>query len=227
MMKLMGHRGARDKAPENTLRSFDFLIRSGLQVIEFDIHSCKSGDWVVHHDDSLDRTTNSSGNIAEKNWDELNLVRTKEGDPLPRLQDVLELVKNHNIEHQVELKNHGDFKNLKTYFDNFEHNELITVISFNHRWLLEFKEICPYIKTTCLLFALPIDPVNIIKSCRADGISVSVAYIDQKLVEECHEQKYSVTAWNANDQKTCLKMKKLNIDYLGTDVPYLARNWIH
>lgn len=221
----MGHRGARDRAPENTLRSFDFLIQSGLKVIEFDIHYCKGGDWVVHHDDTLNRTTNSTGKIAEKNWEELSLVRTKEGDPLPRLQDVLDLANKHDIELQIELKNHGDFKNLKTYFDQFEHTELITVISFNHRWLLEFKEVCHNIKTTCLLYALPVNPVDIIKSCKADGISVNVTYIDQKLVEECHDQKYFVTAWNANDQETYLKMEKLNIDYLGTDVPYLARTW--
>lgn len=225
-MKLMGHRGARDRAPENTLKSFVFLIQSGLTVLEFDVHYCKDGDWVVHHDDTLDRTTNSSGKIAEKNSEELGLIRTKEGEPLPRLQEVLELAKKNGIELQIELKNHGDLKNLKTYFDQFDNTDFITVISFNHRWLLELKEICPNIKTACLLYALPINPLDIIKSCKADGISVSVAYIDQKLVEECHSQKYFVTAWNANDHETYLRMKKIGVDYLGTDVPYLAKAWV-
>lgn len=224
-MKLMGHRGARDRAPENTLRSFDFLIQSGLQALEFDIHYCEGGHWVVHHDDTLDRTTNSTGKIVEKNWDELSQVRTKEGDPLPRLQDVLTLTQDHAIEIQIELKTDGDFENLKSYLDQVKDKKLITVISFNHRWLLEFKQFCPDIKTACLLFALPVNPLEIIKSCQADGISLNINYIDQKLVDECHKEKYSVTAWNANDQDTYLRMKKLGIDYLGTDVPYTAKTW--
>lgn len=221
----MGHRGARDRAPENTIRSFDFLIQSGLSVLEFDIHYCKGGHWVVHHDDTLDRTTHSTGKIADKTWDELSLVRTKEDDPLPRLQDVLELTQNHGIEIQIELKTDGDFKNLKSHLDQVKDKKLITVISFNHRWLLEFKQLCPDYKTACLMFALPVNPVEIVKSCKADGISLNINYIDQKLVDECHSQNYFVTAWNANDQDTYLRMKKLGIDYLGTDVPFTASNW--
>lgn len=221
----MGHRGARDRAPENTLRSFTSLIQSGLTVFEFDIHYIKDCQWVVHHDDTLDRTTDSTGKIAEKTWSELSVVLTKEGDPLPRLQDVLELTNHHEIELQIELKNPGDFKNLKTLLDTVKNKKLLTVISFNHRLLLEFKEICPDIKTACLIFALPVDPIQIIKSCKADGMSLNTNFIDQQLVEECHKENYFVTAWNANDQETFLRMKKMGIDYLGTDVPYTAKTW--
>lgn len=224
-MKLMGHRGARDRAPENTIRSFEALIQSGLTVFEFDIHFTKDAQWVVHHDDTLDRTTNSTGKIADKSWDELSQVRTKEGDPLPRLQDILDLTHDKNIEIQIELKNHGDFKNLKTILDQVQNKKLITVISFNHRWLLEFSEICPDIQTTCLMFALPIDPIHIIKSCKANGMSLNVNFIDKQLVDDCHQHKYSVTAWNANDQETFKRMLNLGVDYLGTDVPFTATTW--
>jgi glycerophosphoryl diester phosphodiesterase len=224
-MKLMGHRGARDRAPENTLRSFDALIQSGLTVFEFDIHYSKDAQWVVHHDDTLDRTTNSTGKIADKTWDELSQVRTKEGDPLPRLQDILELIRNRDIEIQIELKNHGDFRNLKSILDQVNNKKLITVISFNHRWLLEFKDICPDIQTTCLMFALPVDPIHIIDSCKANGMSLNVNLIDKKLVDECHERNLLITAWNANDQETYLKMLNLGVDYLGTDVPYTSLSW--
>ena len=222
----MGHRGARDRAPENTIRSFTSLIQSGLTVFEFDIHFIKDGHWVVHHDDTLDRTTDSTGKIAEKTWSELSVVRTKEGDPLPRLQDILGLTEGLEVELQIELKNHGDFKNLKTLLDQVKNKKLLTVISFNHRWLLEFKETCPDIKTACLIFALPVDPLNIIRSCKADGMSLNVNFIDQKLINECHEQKFLVTAWNANDHETFLRMKNMGVDYLGTDVPYTATTWV-
>lgn len=223
-MKLMGHRGARDRAPENTLRSFKALLASNVSVVEFDIHESADGVWVVHHDETLDRTTNSTGELAKKTWDELSLVRTKEGDPLPKLDDVLLLFKDTEFELQIEIKSFGDFKKLGSEIQKGISTDRITVISFNHKWLLEFKDLNPSIKTTCLLFGLPVNPVEIVKSAKANGISLSVNWIDSDLVNMCHQSDLKVTAWNANTFEVYTKMKALGVDYLGTDVPFTLSN---
>lgn len=224
-MKLMGHRGARDRAPENTLRSFMALLESKVTAVEFDIHQSADGVWVVHHDDTLERTTTSSGELAKKTWSELSLVRTKEGDPLPKLTDVLSLFKDSAFELQIEIKSAGDFKNLGQEIQKHITKDKVTVISFNHNWLLEFKKLNPQIKTTCLLFGLPVNPVEIVKAAGADGLSLSVNWIDADLVKKCHTAGLTVTAWNANDKKTFEKMKALGVDYLGTDMPFTAVEW--
>ena len=219
----MGHRGARDKAPENTLRSFKALLESKVSVVEFDIHESADGVWVVHHDETLDRTTNSTGELSKKTWDELSLVRTKEGDPLPTLNDVLLLFKDTDFELQIEIKSYGDFKKLGSEIQKNISSDKVTVISFNHKWLLEFKELNPQIKTTCLLFGLPVNPVEIVKAAKADGISLSVNWIDLDLVNKCHQSGLKVTAWNANTLEVIHKMKVLGVDYLGTDVPFMEK----
>jgi glycerophosphoryl diester phosphodiesterase len=99
----------------------------------------------------------------------------------------------------------------------------LTIISFNHRWLLDIKNICPEIKTACLLYALPVNAVEIIKATCADGISLNVDLIDKELVDACHNCNFSVTAWNANDEKTFNTMKNLHIDFLATDNPRLCK----
>lgn len=222
----MGHRGARDKAPENTLRSFSHLLEARIPAVEFDIHQSADGVWIVHHDDTLDRTTKGTGPISQKSWSqELSKVQTPEGDPLPRLEQVLELFNRTSMELQIEIKSAGDFKNLATVLEACIDTSKITVISFNHRWLYKFKNVAPNIRTTCLLFELPLNPVDIVKSARADGISLSVNWIDHELVQACHQSGLTVTAWNANDSETFQKMKDLGIDYLGTDKPFTARGW--
>lgn len=225
-MKLMGHRGARDRAPENTLRSFSFLIASDLPAVEFDIHQTSDGVWVVHHDDTLERTTTGTGALREKTWRELSSIQTLEGDPLPRLEEVLELFARTNIELQIELKSPGDFNKLQEIISATLDASRVTIISFNHRWLLDFKQVAPQIKTTCLLFGLPINPVEIVQQAQADGLSLSVNWIDSKVVDQCHQAHLKVTAWNANDEGTFRKMKALGVDYLGTDRPFTAREWI-
>ncbi|AFY01063.1 glycerophosphodiester phosphodiesterase [Bdellovibrio bacteriovorus] len=223
-MKMMGHRGARDRAPENTLRSFEFALQSGVAAVEFDIHESQDGVWVVHHDDTLDRTTISTGRVDACTWNELSNVRTKEGDLLPRLEQVLELFKGAQTELQIEVKSSGNFKVLAELLKNNFPSERLTVISFNHRWLREFRDHSA-IKTTCLLFGLPLNPVQIMESAGAQGISLSVNWIDQQLVAECHAAGFTVTAWNANDEATFQKMKRIGVDCLGTDVPFTAASW--
>lgn len=221
----MGHRGSRDRAPENTMRSFEALLKSKVTVVEFDIHQCADGVWVVHHDDTLDRTTTSSGPVAVKSWEELSQVRTKEGDKLPKLEDVLQLYKSSAMELQIEVKSPGNFAKLGELLKQRFDISRVTVISFNHNWLHEFKTTNPEIKTTCLLFGLPMNPVEIVRAAKADGISLSVNWIDESVVKKCHAQNLKVTAWNANDIEVFKKMKALGVDFLGTDTPFTAMEW--
>ncbi|WP_413587108.1 glycerophosphodiester phosphodiesterase [Bdellovibrio sp. HCB274] len=224
-MKLMGHRGARDRAPENTMRSFKALLDSKVSAVEFDIHQCADGVWVVHHDDTLDRTTTATGLLGSRTWAELSNVRTKEGDALPRLEDVLALYKDNAMELQIEVKSPGDFQKLgEVLKQNFDISR-ITVISFNHQWLYDFKIKHSDIKTTCLLFGLPVNPVEIVQAAKADGISLSVNWIDRELIQKCHAKNLTVTAWNANDIGVFSKMKSIGVDCLGTDMPFTAATW--
>ena len=60
---IVGHRGVRALLPENTLISFQKAIDLGLNGIETDIHMTTDGQLVLHHDDTLERTTDGSGKI--------------------------------------------------------------------------------------------------------------------------------------------------------------------
>lgn len=224
-MKIMGHRGARDRAIENTMRSFKAAIDAGVSAIEFDIHQTVDGVWVIHHDETLDRITKTPGNIIDKTWGELSLLKTEEGDLLPRLEELLDLIKNTTIELQVELKSHGDLKKLGEILGGYLENDRFTVISFNHRWLKEIKQLYPAYKTGCLLYGLPINAVDVVKAADANGISLNVSWIDEQLIVDCHQAGYKVTAWNANDQSCFLKMHKWGVDYLATDTPFDAIQW--
>ena len=60
---VIGHRGFCQAAPENTLPSFALAVAAGADLVEFDVRQSKDREWVVIHDDKLDRTTN-----ANKRW---------------------------------------------------------------------------------------------------------------------------------------------------------------
>ena len=72
MAFVVAHRGLSAEAPENTFDSFDLAISNGIEHIEFDVQLTKDNKVVIIHDDTVDRTSNGSGYVSEK-----NLKRTK------------------------------------------------------------------------------------------------------------------------------------------------------
>ncbi|MGH7720660.1 MAG: glycerophosphodiester phosphodiesterase [Gemmatimonadaceae bacterium] len=71
---VIGHRGARAHAPENTLPSFRLGVEQGADAIELDVRLTADGVPVVLHDPTLDRTTDLSGDVARLPWDRVRLA---------------------------------------------------------------------------------------------------------------------------------------------------------
>jgi glycerophosphoryl diester phosphodiesterase len=68
---VFAHRGGSALRPENTLISFEHGLSLGADGVELDVHLSRDGVVVVHHDDTLDRTTDARGPIAARTADEL------------------------------------------------------------------------------------------------------------------------------------------------------------
>src|SRR5438093_2429836 len=68
---VFAHRGGSALGPENTMAAFDEGLRSGADGLELDVHLSRDGRVVVHHDRTLERTTNLSGLVADRTADEL------------------------------------------------------------------------------------------------------------------------------------------------------------
>lgn len=100
------HRGGAALRPENTIASFDNGLSLGADGLELDVHLSRDGVVVVHHDRTLDRTTNARGPVSAQSADELAAVDAGhwfrgqgdgaaqfpfrgQGLGVPRLRDVL------------------------------------------------------------------------------------------------------------------------------------------
>ena len=61
------HRGANALAPENTWASADSALHYGAAWVEVDVRTSKDGVLFNLHDETLDRTTNGTGRLADMN----------------------------------------------------------------------------------------------------------------------------------------------------------------
>src|SRR5436189_3578673 len=68
------HRGGAALRPENTIASFDYGLSLGADGLEFDVRLSRDGVVVVHHDATLERTTNAAGPVSSRTADELARV---------------------------------------------------------------------------------------------------------------------------------------------------------
>lgn len=96
---LIGHRGARGEAPENTLQGFEWAWRNGIHSFEFDLQLSSDNEIYILHDEDLARTCGVSGRAADRTLAELvTLDARKVGPPwpvechIPALKDVLDLL---------------------------------------------------------------------------------------------------------------------------------------
>jgi len=70
-LQVFAHRGGGALAPENTFAAFDNGLAKGAQGLELDVRLSADGVVVVHHDRTLERTTNLTGPIANRTAGEL------------------------------------------------------------------------------------------------------------------------------------------------------------
>lgn len=70
-MLSFAHRGGAALRPENTLLAFDHGLLVGADGLELDVRLSRDGVVVVHHDETLDRTTNGTGPVSDYSADVL------------------------------------------------------------------------------------------------------------------------------------------------------------
>ena len=71
---IIAHQGGDGLWPSNTLFAFERARELGVDVLEMDIHASRDDVLVVIHDDTVDRTTDGRGAVAELSLEELRTL---------------------------------------------------------------------------------------------------------------------------------------------------------
>ncbi|TDF96241.1 glycerophosphodiester phosphodiesterase [Paenibacillus piri] len=159
---VIGHRGAAGEAPENTLVSFRLAIRQGADALELDIHESAEGELVVCHDETVNRTTNGSGRIADLSAEELKRLDAGSwfgpqfgSEQLPLLQEVFALVPP-AVMINVEIKCPYSARLEQRLLELLRHYgrlDSVVVSSFDHKTLIKLKRKEPALRIGLLYSA--------------------------------------------------------------------------
>jgi len=223
MIIRIGHRGACGYEPENTLLSFKKALELNVDMIELDVYLCKTGELVVIHDDKVDRTTNGSGYVKEKSFEELRQLDAGKGEKIPTLQEVLDLT-NKKARVNIELKGEGTAKPVSKVIEKYvkekgwSYDDFL-VSSFNHYELLKFSKLNPKVKIGVLIKGTPIGFAEFAEKVNAYSVHLSLEFINKEFVEDAHKRGMKVFVWTVNDTDEMQRMKELGIDGVFSNFP--------
>lgn len=224
---IVGHRGAMGLAPENTLKAFKIGCESNAQAVECDIHLSKDKKLIVIHDNTLDRTTNGKGWVGDFTLAELKGFDAGDGETIPTLQEVVELVMGYHKKLIIEIKGESwevvkeTTDSLLGYLKNNKYSDKFIIHSFWHEAVRLVKENYPQIKTAVIMM-LGLPPqkmIDLIESANADGAAIAYDYISPELVRLASEKNLFLDAWVLNYETTFNRLKEMGVNGLITNHP--------
>jgi len=219
MVLRIGHRGAAGHAPENTLGAFEKAVILRCDMTELDVHICKTGELVVIHDKTVDRTTNGSGQVSELSLNELKKLDAGAGETISALEEVLELLRG-RIQLNIELKGLGTAKSVYRLVKSTGwRGENLLITSFNWDMLAEYRKLDPEARLGPLTHLNLTEAMEFAEEIKVHCINPYHKPLTGGYVEKAHTKGFKVYPWTVNNPKDIERLIRLGVDGVISDYP--------
>jgi glycerophosphoryl diester phosphodiesterase len=212
---IIAHRGASGYEYENSRAAFRRAITLDADGVELDVHCTRDGGIVVHHDPAIPGV----GPISQLSLAEARQVRIRNGEQLPMLAEILELVGNRGVWVEVKSLPEANDQDLLEVLAGGPAPERYAVHSFDHRIVHRLGEAQPDLKRGILLSAYLRDPVAAMRSVGATALWQEWQQVDEDLVMQVHDSGGIVIAWTVNELGDLDRMVRLGVDGLCGNYP--------
>jgi glycerophosphoryl diester phosphodiesterase len=227
---VIGHRGGRKWAPENTLAAFRKCLDAEIDGIELDVQRCKTGELIVIHDDTVKRTTNGSGSVDQMSYEEIEKLDAGnwfspefKGEKVPTLKSVLDLVDGRLLVN-VEIKNApvrypGIEEDVIHTLDQYEFPDKIMISSFDHEVLRAIHDRTAKYKLALLTVGTPYDLNSYAKTVGAKAWNPSFSELREDSVKRAEGDGIEVNVWTVNSQNDWRRAADMGVTSIITDDP--------
>lgn len=232
---IIAHRGGSKECgcPDNSIDSFNYSLRSNVDVLEMDTNVTKDKKLILYHDTHIN-------NILCKN---LTLQQIQEINPnIITLEELLDFINMTNYSNKNTIKFSIEIKtqnNTETDEEVFESVELLldainkynigykTIIqSFDKRVITCVQSIAPNVELSFLIEDPNINIVDIGKELKVHIISPEYKLLNPNIVLQLHENNIKVVPWTVNTEYDLQTMLDMCVDGIITDYPNKFNNYI-
>lgn len=201
-------------------------------MIELDVHCLSPSnsldeDWTnlcVIHDETLDRTTNASGTVAQLGAQDLAHIDAGDGESIPHLTQVFDLASHQakTIAINIELKGLGTATPVAHYLEHLSKQPSdipVLVSSFNHTLLSEFRSLDPH-TAVAPLYNRGVEKFHrTAKQLDAFAVNISAKSANEKRIRSIRSQGYRVFVYTVNSLEIAMQLRSWGASGVFTDHP--------
>lgn len=235
-MQIWAHRGASRDAPENTLPAVELALQQGADGVEIDVQLSRDGRVVVLHDETVDRTTDGTGAVADLDFEALRALDASGGDErfagtrIPTLAEVLEATA--AVRLNIELKNDevpypGLEEKVLAEVATHDAADRVVLSSFNGESVRRLATLGAASQRGLLYSGPLLRPIHEARRRGARAVHAPVRWVTPGLVRRAHRHHCDVRVWTVNAPDDMRRMGRWGVDAIITDVPEHARSILH
>lgn len=229
--KIIAHRGASAFAPENTLIAMEMAAQMGAHWCEFDVMLAGSGEAMIIHDETVDRTTDGVGEVASFSFEQLKALDAGKwfdpkfaGQRIPSFVELLRLLQKLQFNINVEIKPSlgQDIQTAKTtvqvlnqHWNVKQSPPLISSQSIDSLRIV--RQLEPSWSLSCVIHDWSEQWYANVKELHCTAVSVNHQILEPSLVAGLKVSVPLVLAYTVNDAQRAAELFNMGVDAIFTD----------
>lgn len=244
---VIAHQGGDGLWPGDTMFAYQNAVELGVDVLEMDIHITKDGVLVLMHDETVDRTTDGTGEIESMTLAELKKLDAgydwspDEGKTFPyrgqgvqvtTLEDIFQAFPDKRMTIEIKKSNASMIQPFCDLIREHNMQDKVLAASFYDDKIQEFRAACPEVATssakqeTTVFVILSKAFLTGFYSPQFIALQVpeesgGITVMTEAFVRAAHGSGLAVEPWTINDQETMQKFINWGVDGIITDRPDL------
>lgn len=217
MFLKIGHRGARAYKPENTIASFAYAIKLGVNAIEFDVRKTKDDEIVVIHDADVDRVSNGKGLVSELMLQQLKQLDLN-GEKIPTLREALKFIDKKVDKILVELKEVGYEEKVLREVKKQKLMDRVIIVSFHEEALRNVRKLDKNIELG-LIYVRHKHPIKTALELGVSYLLPLYRFTHTTNIQKAHANGLKVIVWTINKSEEAREYVKKGVDGIASDKP--------
>ncbi|MDP1547964.1 MAG: glycerophosphodiester phosphodiesterase [Anaerolineales bacterium] len=244
---VIAHQGGDNLWPGNTMFAFQNAVNLGVDALEMDLHITSDGILVLIHDETVDRTTDGTGDVEAMTYEELQQFDAgydwsmdggatfpfrDQGITVPILEDVFAEFPYMRMTIELKKTNTSMTKPFCDLIRQYGMEDKVLVASFHDERIQEFRKECPEVATSSArqettVFVLMTKAflggyfTPHFFSLQVPQESGGITVMTPSFVKAAHARNLAVEPWTINDEETMRKLIEWGVDGIITDRPDL------
>lgn len=242
---VIAHQGGDGVWPGETMFAYQNARDLGVDVLEMDIHITADKKLILMHDETVDRTTDGTGEIESMKLDELKKLDAAydwspdggqtypyrgKGLKVATLEEVFQAFPEMRMTIEVKRSARSMTKPFCDLIREYNMQDKVLVASFYDERLKEFRDECPGIATssakneTTVFVLLTKAFLGGFYSPKFFALQVpeesgGITVMTPGFVRAAHARNLAVEPWTINDEETMRKLIEWGVDGIITDRP--------